>query len=105
MFNIDIETCRECGDAMKVIACIEDPGVIKKILEHLKQKGEIQEAVKLPESRPATNELIWVRKIRSRSTRMLPATPGKGRAWLAVWFERVTGPESGRFSQLSHGIR
>jgi hypothetical protein len=34
-----------------VIACIEDPGVIKKILEHLKQMGEIQEAVKLPESR------------------------------------------------------
>jgi hypothetical protein len=38
VFNIDIETCRECGGAMKVIACIEDPVVIKKILEHLKTK-------------------------------------------------------------------
>jgi len=51
VFGIDIETCPACGGAVKVIACIEDPGVIKKILEHLKQKGEIQEAVKLPESR------------------------------------------------------
>ena len=31
VFNIDIETCRECGSAMKVIACIEDPVVIQKI--------------------------------------------------------------------------
>jgi hypothetical protein len=23
--NIDIETCSECGGAVKVIACIEDP--------------------------------------------------------------------------------
>jgi hypothetical protein len=24
VFNIDIETCRECGGAVKVIACIEE---------------------------------------------------------------------------------
>jgi len=51
VFNIDIETCRECGGAMKVIACIEDPVVIQKILNHLKEKGEYQDAVRLPESR------------------------------------------------------
>ena len=28
VFNIDIETCSECGGTMKVIACIEDPVVI-----------------------------------------------------------------------------
>ncbi len=28
VFNIDIETWRDCGDAVKVIACIEDPQVI-----------------------------------------------------------------------------
>jgi hypothetical protein len=39
VFNIDIETCRECGGTMKVIACIEDPVVIKKILTHLKEKA------------------------------------------------------------------
>lgn len=38
IFNIDIETCRKCGGAVKVIACIEDPVVIKKILMHLKEK-------------------------------------------------------------------
>ena len=37
VFNIDIETCSECGGAVKVIACIEDPVVIKKILAHLKE--------------------------------------------------------------------
>ena len=31
VFHIDIETCRECGGAMKVIACTEDPVVIQKI--------------------------------------------------------------------------
>jgi hypothetical protein len=51
VFNIDIETCNECGGVMKVIACIEDPAVIKKILEHLKQKDEINEPNALPVSR------------------------------------------------------
>jgi hypothetical protein len=51
VFNIDIETCRECGGAMKVIACIEDPVVIQKILNHLKEKDEYQDAIRLPESR------------------------------------------------------
>ena len=51
VFNIDIETCRECGGVVKVIACIEDPVVIQKILNHLKEKGEHQDAFRLPESR------------------------------------------------------
>jgi rRNA maturation protein Nop10 len=25
VFTIDIETCRDCGGAVKVMACIEDP--------------------------------------------------------------------------------
>jgi hypothetical protein len=32
VFNIDIETCRECGGAVRIIACIDDPVVIEKIL-------------------------------------------------------------------------
>ena len=39
VFDIDIETCRVCGGSMKVIAFIEDPPVIKKILTHLRAKG------------------------------------------------------------------
>ena len=38
VFNIDIETCNECGGAVKVIACIEDPAVIQKILSYLKRQ-------------------------------------------------------------------
>ncbi len=34
VFNIDIETCRACGGAVRIIACIEDPVVIEKILAH-----------------------------------------------------------------------
>ena len=33
VFGIDIETCQACGGAMKIIACIEDPSVIREILE------------------------------------------------------------------------
>lgn len=51
VFNIDIETCVECGGAVKVIACIEDPVVIKKILAHLKEKAAPVPAGLLPESR------------------------------------------------------
>jgi hypothetical protein len=35
VFNIDVEVCEHCGGRVKVLACIEDPAVIKKILEHL----------------------------------------------------------------------
>lgn len=51
VFNIDIETCSVCGGAMKVIACIEDPVVIKQILDHLEHKAEASEPWPLPESR------------------------------------------------------
>jgi hypothetical protein len=51
VFNIDIETCSACGGAMKVIACIEDPVVIKRILDHLKHKAQASEPRALPESR------------------------------------------------------
>jgi len=34
VFNIDIETCSECGGAVRIIASIEDPAVINQILAH-----------------------------------------------------------------------
>lgn len=40
VFNIDIETCEHCGGAVKVIASIEDPAVIKQILEHLDRRAQ-----------------------------------------------------------------
>ncbi len=51
VFNIAIETCQACGGAVKVMACIEEPAVIKQILDHLKHKAETGEPRVLPESR------------------------------------------------------
>ena len=39
VFQIDIDTCTRCGDAVRIIASIEDPAVIKQILEHLDRQG------------------------------------------------------------------
>ena len=35
VFKIDIETCEPCGGTMKVIARIEDPAVVKRMLAPL----------------------------------------------------------------------
>ena len=39
VFNIDIETCNECSGDVKIIASMEDPEVIRKILAHLDVKA------------------------------------------------------------------
>ncbi len=59
VFHIDIETCSECGGSVKVIACIEDPVVVKKILAHLNEKVAPAGLGVLPESRaPAQTSLF-----------------------------------------------
>lgn len=35
VFNIDVTKCNKCNGQMKIIAAIEDPKVIRKILSHL----------------------------------------------------------------------
>ena len=40
LVKIDILTCEHWGGAVKVIASIEDPVVIKKILNHLARRAE-----------------------------------------------------------------
>jgi hypothetical protein len=35
VFNIDIEVCPKCRGKIKIIAAMEDPKVIKKILDHM----------------------------------------------------------------------
>ena len=35
VFDIDIEKCPHCGGTLKIIAAIENPAVIAKILAHL----------------------------------------------------------------------
>jgi pyruvate/2-oxoglutarate dehydrogenase complex dihydrolipoamide acyltransferase (E2) component len=51
VFGIDIETCRVCGGAMRIIACIEDPVVIEKILAHLGAKAATAQPARPPPCR------------------------------------------------------
>jgi len=59
VFNIDIQTCSACGGAVKVIACIEDPAVIEKILAHLHEKAPPLQAPPLPKCR-APPQAVWL---------------------------------------------
>jgi hypothetical protein len=38
VFDVDIETCPECGGRLRVIACVEDPPLIAKILSHIRRR-------------------------------------------------------------------
>ena len=40
VFSIDIESCPECGGRLRVIACIEEPWLIAKILGHVHYRGD-----------------------------------------------------------------
>ncbi len=51
VFGIDIETCSACGGAVRIIACIEDPKVIVRILSHPDVKADEPEAFRLPPCR------------------------------------------------------
>jgi len=51
VFGIDIETCPACAGAVRIIACIEDPVVIEKILAHLDANARESEAQRLPPCR------------------------------------------------------
>ena len=51
VFQIDIETCEKCQGPVRIIACVEDPAVIRKILEHLKNKAYADSQAQLPPER------------------------------------------------------
>jgi len=40
VFALDIKTCPECGGKLRVIACIEEPQLIAKILGHVQRRDE-----------------------------------------------------------------
>jgi hypothetical protein len=59
VFGIDIETCPACGGAVRIIACIEDPDIIEKILTYLDAKGAEPRAPRRPPCRaPPQRELF-----------------------------------------------
>ena len=51
VFGIDIETCPACGGAVRIVACIEDPDVIEKMLNHVEEKLPGTVSSQLPPSR------------------------------------------------------
>jgi hypothetical protein len=59
VFRIDIETCDHCGGAVKIIACIEDPAVIEKILTHLNKQTACAKPVPLHESRAPPQAVLF----------------------------------------------
>jgi hypothetical protein len=40
VFSVDVLKCSRCQGKMRLIACIEEPNVAKKILEHLGLRAE-----------------------------------------------------------------
>jgi hypothetical protein len=65
VFKLDLQSCEGCGGQVRVIACIEDPLVIGKILEHVERTGPgTAGAGQRPEVRgppPGALERGWIR--------------------------------------------
>jgi len=65
VFNIEIEVCRHCQGPVKIIACIEDPAVIERILACLYSKSDVATIqtggplLPMPRAPPAENEWLW----------------------------------------------
>ena len=57
VFDVDIETCPECGGRLRVIACVEDPPLIAKILSHIRRREALFDSTPraLPGSLPLPN--------------------------------------------------
>ena len=51
VFNIEIESCVECGGDVRIVASIEDSVVIHKILAHLDSKLSSAATALLPDCR------------------------------------------------------
>ena len=56
VFRIDIERCGHCGGTVTIIACIQDPGVIRRILDHLQRTGTLtrDHSPQAPRAPPST---------------------------------------------------
>jgi hypothetical protein len=48
VFGIEIEDCARCGGQLKILASIEEPAVIAKILAHLERTAPEQYQPELP---------------------------------------------------------
>jgi hypothetical protein len=60
VFDIDIETCSECGGDVKIIASIEDPVVIQKMLTQLDDSATSATSELLPDCRASPTLGLFV---------------------------------------------
>jgi len=51
VFGIDIATCLHCGGAVRILASVEEPDAIEKILEHFDRQGALPQAYYQPATR------------------------------------------------------
>ena len=59
VFQIDIETCEKCQGPVRIVACIEDPAVIRQILAHLSKRESADSQARLaPERAPPQSNLF-----------------------------------------------
>jgi hypothetical protein len=58
VFAIEIETCRQCGGRLRVIASIDAPAVIERILEHLGRDAESVDPAHPSRAPPEKHRLI-----------------------------------------------
>ena len=60
VFGIDVETCVRGGKAVRVIACIEAPALVERILAHVRAQAESETAALGPPSTgPPVSALLW----------------------------------------------
>ena len=59
VFGIDVTTCVHCGGAVRIVASIEEPAVIRAILGHFAKHGAMEEAHYRP---PATKPILSGRR-------------------------------------------
>ena len=59
VFKLDLESCEGCGGQVRVIACIEDPAVIEKILAHLNKQTASTKPTPLHESRAPPQAVLF----------------------------------------------
>jgi pyruvate/2-oxoglutarate dehydrogenase complex dihydrolipoamide acyltransferase (E2) component len=58
VFGIEIDTCQRCGGTLRIIASIEQPEVIAKILPHLERTAPLQPEVPLGARAPPVQSTL-----------------------------------------------
>ncbi len=51
VFNIDVNTCIDCGGVVRIVASIEEPKAIRAILDHFEKHGVLEKAHYRPAAR------------------------------------------------------